>query len=150
MGRSARTRRLILVIDDVVTAREVIEISLRGLPADLHVAGDGREGLELAKELLPDLIVLDLALPVISGDAVLARLRQDPATAAIPVMVVTAHGQSGMATFVMELGADAFIEKPFLPAELLAAAEKLLDLSDRALPAAQGAAPGQPVDTRGG
>ncbi len=101
-------------------------MSLRDLDAGFRFASDGLEGLRLAAELLPDLIVLDLALPKVKGDEVLRVLREDPLTRSIPVLVVTAHGQSGMARAVIELGADAFMEKPFLPVELLAAAHELL------------------------
>lgn len=116
----------ILIIEDVSATQQVIERSLRDLGASFSYAANGLEGLRLASELLPDLIVLDLALPKVSGDEVLRVLREDPSTKSIPVLVVTAHGQSGMARAVIEMGADAFMEKPFLPVELLAAAHELL------------------------
>ncbi len=121
-----KARKVILIIEDVDSTQVVIEMSLRDLDAGFRFASDGLEGLRLAAELLPDLIVLDLALPKVEGDEVLRVLREDPLTRPIPVLVVTAHGQSGMARAVIELGADAFMEKPFLPVELLAAAHELL------------------------
>ncbi len=117
---------VILIVEDVKATQGVIEMSLRGLSAVCHFASDGPEGLELASELLPDLIVLDLALPKLTGDEVLRRLRTDHKTVSIPVLVVTAHGQSGMAQSVIDLGARGFMEKPFLPSELRAEAERLL------------------------
>ena len=125
-AEATEKRKLILIVEDVESTREVIELSLRDLGTDFRHAGNGLEGLRLAAELLPDLIVLDLALPKVKGDEVLRVLRTDPVTKEVPVLVVTAHGQSGMARTVIDMGADAFMEKPFLPVELLAAAHELL------------------------
>jgi CheY-like chemotaxis protein len=119
-------RPVILIVEDVETTQDVIAMSLRGLGADCYFAKDGLEGLQRAAEIQPDLIVLDLALPMLTGDAMLKQLRADDETAAIPVLVVTAHGQSGMAQSVLDAGADDFMEKPFLPAELRSAAAALL------------------------
>ena len=60
-----------------------------------------------------DLIILDLAMPIMSGWDFLKEIRRDPRTASIPVVVITAHGQSGTAQEVAELGADGYLEKPF-------------------------------------
>lgn len=122
----AEGRPVILIIEDVEATQDVIAFSLRSLGVDCRFARDGLEGLQRVSELQPDLIVLDLALPSLSGDGVLKQLRADENTAAIPVLVVTAHGQSGMARAVLDAGADDFMEKPFLPAELRAAAGALL------------------------
>lgn len=121
-------RPIVLIIEDVAGTREVIEMSLRSLGADFHSARDGLEGLQQAVTVSPDLIILDLALPTMKGDEVLRHLRRDPRTEHIPVLVVTAHGQSELARMVLDLGADGFMEKPFLPAELLATSARLLDL----------------------
>jgi CheY-like chemotaxis protein len=128
---SLKARPVVLIIEDVPATQDVIELSLRDLGADCFFSRDGLEGLQRVSLLLPDLVVLDLALPTMRGDEVLRRMREDPRTAAIPVLVVTAHGQSGMAMSVLALGADKFMEKPFLPAELLAAAAELLRRSPR-------------------
>ena len=117
---------VVLIIEDVVATQRVIAASLREIDAEFHYARDGWEAIELASELLPDVIVLDLALPGLTGDKVLQELRSDDRTRAIPVLVVTAHGQSGMAHSVISQGADGFMEKPFVPRELHDAVEELL------------------------
>lgn len=74
--------------------------------------------MALAQEIKPDLILLDLALPVMDGWEVLDALRSDPSTADLPIVMVTAHGDSDTAARARKAGADGFISKPFRPAEL--------------------------------
>ncbi|MBT8196913.1 MAG: response regulator [Acidimicrobiia bacterium] len=130
-GAKGARHPVILIIEDVKATQRVIEVSLRALSDRFHSVQSGVDGLDAARELRPDLIVLDLALPELTGDKVIRRLKADEATADIPVLVVTAHGQSGMAKSVMDLGADLFLEKPFLPNELEAAAAELLGRAER-------------------
>jgi DNA-binding response OmpR family regulator len=87
-------------------------------------AENGDRGLELVRELEPDLVVLDLMLPGLSGLQLLAELRQDPALAATPVVVISAWSDSGAAA--LEAGADHFLAKPFDADELKAIVAELL------------------------
>ena len=119
--------KVVLVIDDVKTVFHLIRGALSHHPVDVVTAGDGGSGLALAQEILPDLVLLDLALPVMDGWEVLAALRSAPATAAIPIVIVTAHGDSNSASRAREEGADGFISKPFRPAELRRVIEGYLD-----------------------
>ncbi|MDH3540077.1 MAG: response regulator [Acidimicrobiia bacterium] len=113
-----RENKVVLVIDDVKSVLQLIRAALIDHPVDVLTAIDGGSGLALAQEITPDLVLLDLALPVMDGWEILAALRADPATRNVPVVIVTAHGDSDTASRARELGADGFIAKPFRPAEL--------------------------------
>jgi len=110
--------KVVLVIDDVESVLQLIRGALVGRPLDVLTASDGATGLALAHEFKPDLVLLDLALPIMDGWEILAALRTDPDTAHVPVVIVTAHGDSDTAAQARELGADGFISKPFRPSEL--------------------------------
>ncbi len=109
---------VILVIEDVVSTTHFISAVLAADPFQIVTATDGRKGQQLVAELVPDLVLLDLALPEVDGFDVLDSIRADPATAATPVVIITAHGDSSTAAEARDRGADAFISKPFRPAEL--------------------------------
>ena len=104
-------------------------------------AGDGEEALRLAMPEQPDLILLDMMLPKLSGREVLRRLKSDPATAHIPVIVVTSLSQKNEEK-LKEAGAAAFFEKNELldnPEPLLQSIERVLRRAKQAIPAASGA-----------
>lgn len=122
-----RNNKVVLVIDDVKSVLQLIRGSLIDHPVDVLTASDGGSGLALAQEVTPDLVLLDLALPVMDGWDILAALRADPATKQVPVVIVTAHGDSDTAARARQLGADGFISKPFRPAELRRIIEGYLD-----------------------
>ena len=86
----------------------------------------GRLGLELAREHQPDLILLDLHLPVLSGEQVLERLQDDPRTAAIPVAIVSADATPGQVERLLAAGARAYLTKPLDVRELLRLLDELL------------------------
>ena len=110
--------KTVLVIDDVESLLHLIRGALAGCSVDLITAVDGGSGLELARELVPDLVLLDLALPVMNGWEVLEHLQQDRDLAHVPVVIVTAHGDSASAAQARAMGAVGFLSKPFRPAEL--------------------------------
>jgi two-component system response regulator RpaA len=114
----------ILVCDDEPSLRELVRAVLG--PGYLYAeAADGKAALALARDVEPDLVVLDLMLPIMSGIAVLEELRRDERLAEVPVIVITAwsHAEANAWT----AGADRFVSKPFDPDELTAAVEELLD-----------------------
>ena len=86
----------ILVVDDDPDIARFVEVNLRSAGYDVAVAGDGEEALEKAAELRPDLVLLDVMMPVMDGFEMLAELKGDPSIAAIPVIMVTARGRTGM------------------------------------------------------
>ncbi len=115
--------KTILVCDDEPSLRELVRAVLGGGYSFIEVA-DGHQALALTRELRPDLLVLDLMLPGLSGLEVLAAIRADDELRSLPVMVVTAWSHA--ATSAIEAGADRFVAKPFEPDELSAAVEELL------------------------
>lgn len=110
--------KTVLVIDDVESLLHLIRGALTGYSVDLITAVDGGSGLELARRIVPDLVLLDLALPVMSGWDVLEHLQNGDDTAHVPVVIVTAHGDSASAAKARDMGAVGFLSKPFRPAEL--------------------------------
>lgn len=115
-----------LVIEDSASVRRLVEVCLRPLHAQLTSAEDGAEGLDMARSSVPDAIVLDIGLPGMDGWEVLRRLRQDDLTNDVKVLILTAHAQPEMADRAAAGGADAFMTKPFRPAELRERIEKFL------------------------
>jgi CheY-like chemotaxis protein len=117
----------ILHIDDEADIREVIEISLGLDPAfAVRSAESGAEGLAVAGEWNPDAILLDVMMPSMDGPATLARLREDPRTAGVPVIFMTARAQSREADRLRALGAIGVIAKPFDPMTLAASVRDYL------------------------
>jgi CheY-like chemotaxis protein len=113
----------ILVCDDEPSLRELVRAVL-GPRYSFVEADDGQRALALARELHPDLIVLDLMLPGMSGIEVLDVLKSDPELASVPVIVVTAWSHAE--TNALVAGADRFVPKPFDPQALETAVEELL------------------------
>jgi DNA-binding response OmpR family regulator len=125
-----RTFMKILLIDDSRFLRISNERALTRAGHQVTTASDGEEGLRLAIDQRPDLIVLDMMLPKLSGPDVLHALRKSPATAAIPVMVLTSLPQSNEGRLITE-GATAYFEKSLLTldkgsTQFVEAVEKML------------------------
>jgi len=116
----------VLVIEDSASVRRLIEVCLRVLDIELAAAEDGLRGLEVARELVPDVIVLDVGLPGMDGWEVLRHLRAGSDTKDVRVLVLTAHAQPEIAEQAAQGGADDFMTKPFRPMELRERIEKLL------------------------
>lgn len=115
------TELRVLHVDDEPDIREVVEISL-GLDPDLltQSCASGQEALVAATEWAPDVILLDVMMPVMDGAATLSRLRENPRTASIPVVFMTARAQSSELELFRSLGAAGVIPKPFDPMTLAA------------------------------
>jgi putative two-component system response regulator len=122
-GTQPGSTRTILVCDDDPSLRELVRAVL-GDGYRFVEAADGGEALDLARELPPDLIVLDVMLPGMSGIEVLEALQADPSLHAIPVVVITAWSHAEVDAELA--GADRFVSKPFDPDALAAAVEELL------------------------
>ncbi len=112
------TRKRILVIDDAKDVLEVISRRLESWGYEPLTAESGEEGLRMAEEPVPDLILLDIMMPKMKGRDVCARLKADPKTARIPVIFLTALGLADHVKAGMDLGAEDYIVKPFEPTEL--------------------------------
>ena len=116
----------ILVADDDPTITALLKAALQNCDFDCHVARDGGEALELVEALLPDALVLDLNMPHFDGFEVLAAVRQSPATAALPVVLLSARQQEVDILRGFSLGADDYVAKPFSPVELVARVKRLV------------------------
>lgn len=115
---------LVLVADDEMHTTVMLARIFEREGYRIHTANDGTTALDAAQKLLPDLILLDIQMPIMNGFEVLSALRENPLTATIPTIIVTAKArQPADVAHGLNLGADDFIHKPFDPRELLARAE---------------------------
>jgi len=120
----------ILIVEDHSTMREAMRLVLEEAGHDVEEASDGETGLAAVRAHPPDVMLLDLNIPVVSGAEVLEALREDPDTADVLVVVVTATGEEGRGS-VIARGADGYITKPFSPLALLRTVERVLRGSSR-------------------
>jgi twitching motility two-component system response regulator PilH len=116
----------ILVIEDSAPIRRLVEICLRDIGPSIITAADGPSGLQAVISNPPALIILDIGLPGMHGWDVLARIRSNPDAYRIPVMILTAHANEEDRFRSGTDGADAFMTKPFDPADLISLASSLL------------------------
>ncbi len=117
----------ILVIDDEVDLREEVMDWLLLEDYEVKGAANGLEGIKLAFEAVPDLVICDITMPQLDGHGVLMELRSNPATAAVPFIFVTARASHEDIRKGVSLGADDYITKPFTRLELLQAVESRLE-----------------------
>jgi two-component system phosphate regulon response regulator PhoB len=118
-------KRLLLVEDDRQLA-ELVRFHFDRAGYDVTRTGDGEEALILAEEVRPDLMILDWMIDGISGIEVCRRLRRRPATANLPIIMLTARGEENDRVRGLETGADDYLTKPFSPKELVARANAVL------------------------
>ena len=116
----------ILLVDDEPRNLRILEGILLPLHYDLHQAASGQEALDAVARAAPDLILLDVMMPGLSGFEVCRRLKEDPATRFIPIVLVTALTEQESKVSGLESGADDFINKPVSPPELRARVQSLL------------------------
>jgi two-component system alkaline phosphatase synthesis response regulator PhoP len=116
----------VLVVDDEPDVLLLCRLNLQQQGHEVLEAPNGGAALDLVRNQLPDLIVLDLMLPGIDGYEVLETLAKDDSTAKIPVLVLTAKSLRADRERSRQLGAAAFLTKPFLPAELCDMVDELL------------------------
>ncbi|HWP68331.1 MAG TPA: response regulator, partial [Rectinemataceae bacterium] len=109
----------ILVVDDRETNRDILLRMLQPLGFTVALASDGREALALTASWAPDLLLLDLVMPEMSGQDVIRVIRTDPARNNLKIIVITASALDGEKEGVLDLGANAFIRKPFREREVL-------------------------------
>ena len=116
----------ILIVEDEEDISELLEYNLQRRDYDAHSVATGEEGLAQARESMPDLMILDLMLPGLSGLEVCRRLKGDPATSGIPVIMLTAKGEEEDIVAGFDAGADDYVTKPFRPKVLLARVQAVL------------------------
>ena len=125
----------VLVVDDDRVIQQLLEVNLE--LEGYQVAGtasDGREAIKMAEELKPDLILLDIMMPKMDGLEVCRHLKSDPKLAKIPIVLLSARAQDMDIREGLDIGADAYLTKPFDPVELLDVVGRLL-AGERILPA---------------
>jgi CheY-like chemotaxis protein len=114
-----------LVVDDSAVIRELIAVNLQLEGFVVTTAGDGESAVELAVELQPDVITLDVMMPRMNGFETVVRLREEQRTRDIPVVMVTGRAQAADVSRGEEVGVDAYLTKPFEPAELIEVVTRL-------------------------
>lgn len=128
-GEPETTKRpRILIVDDNETNVELISMHLKPFDYELQKAYDGDEALRMIRQDPPDLILLDLMMPRISGYEVCQKVKENPATALVPIIIITALRELEDKIKAMELGADDFLVKPFNKIELVTRIKSLLRL----------------------
>jgi DNA-binding response OmpR family regulator len=124
MGRDAG--HTVLICDNEEPLRALVRAALDGSGYSIAEARDGDESVDLARELRPDLIVLDMMMPGRTGLEILAELHRVPQLASTPVIMLTARVQAADRAAAIQAGADRYLAKPFSPRELGSIAEALL------------------------
>ncbi len=119
--------RKILVAEDNLASRELIREILENQGYQVVEACDGREALQKVQETGPDLVLLDIQMPVLDGFAVLRQLRQNPRFATLRVVALTAYAMRGDQEEALAAGFDAYLSKPIDATALRRQIEKLLD-----------------------
>jgi two-component system cell cycle response regulator DivK len=117
----------ILVVEDTEDNRQILRDLFEGKDVELIEAVDGAQGVAMAQAEKPDLILMDIQLPVLDGYEATRRIKADPELRHIPVIAVTSYALSGDEAKTKAAGCDAYIAKPFSPRLLLAKVKELLE-----------------------
>jgi two-component system cell cycle response regulator DivK len=126
-GTADRPR--VLLVDDYPDAREMYAEYLDFSGFEVIEAANGMEALQRAADTTPDIILMDLSLPVMDGWEATRRLKADARTAHIPVVALTGHALAGISEGAKKAGCDAFVIKPCLPEDLVKEIRKVLEES---------------------
>lgn len=121
----------ILIVEDELNIRQLVKYNMEKEGYQVLEAADGLQGLKLAKSEKPDLLLLDLMLPQMDGLEVCRNLKGNPASAALPIIMLTAKSEEIDKVIGLELGADDYMTKPFSPRELIARVKAVLRRSQK-------------------
>jgi two-component system alkaline phosphatase synthesis response regulator PhoP len=125
---TAPPRSRVLIADDNEPNRELLEVYLAEVDCDIATAIDGRDTLDKVASFRPDIILLDVMMPKLSGFEVCQQIKGNPATSPIMILMVTALGELGDIERAVEAGTDDFLSKPVNKAELVKRVENMLKL----------------------
>jgi CheY-like chemotaxis protein len=128
--KSNTDRPRVLLVDDYPDAREMYTEYLEFSGFDVVQAANGAEALQCAVESRPDIILMDLSLPVMDGWEATRRLKADTRTSGIPVVALTGHALAGISEGAKKAGCDSFVTKPCLPEDLLKEIRAVLESSE--------------------
>ena len=123
--------KCILVVEDQEDNRQILRDLLRSADYEMIEAADGAEALEAVAKRRPDLILMDIQLPVLDGYEVTRRIRADPAMRTIPIIAVTSYALTGDEAKAREAGCDDYVTKPYSPRQLLAKVRGYLAEADQ-------------------
>jgi two-component system cell cycle response regulator DivK len=126
MSQPKDTEPLVLVVEDYQDAREMYAAYLQFSGYRVAEATNGLEAIEKTLELMPDIVLMDLALPKMDGWEATRRLKMDERTKHIPIVALTGHALAGHAEGARQAGCDAFVTKPCLPDALVAEIQRML------------------------
>jgi len=121
----------ILIAEDNPVNRELLRELLEGRSYEVLEACDGRQALAMVEQIRPDLLLLDLGMPVLDGYATIRKIRENPNFAELPVLAVTAYAMRGDREKILESGFDGYLSKPIHPPTLWAEIDRLLSKQDR-------------------
>ena len=119
----------ILLVEDNELNRDMLSRRLKRRDYDVEMAVDGQEGVNLTRSLIPDLILMDMSLPIIDGWTATGILKSDPSTCHIPIIALTAHAMEGERQKCLEAGCDDFDTKPIEFKRLLEKINHWIDIS---------------------
>jgi DNA-binding response OmpR family regulator len=123
-------RKKILIVDDEPSIIMALQFLMEQTGYDTIVAFSGEEAMEAVARHRPDLILLDILLPVVDGFEVCQRVRENPEWKDVRIVLVTAPGSDVKVTKGLDLGADAYVTKPFANVDLVAKVKELLECRD--------------------
>lgn len=126
------TAPTVLIVDDDPLLIALVRHKLQSRKYTVVTAPDGGAGLEAARELKPEIIVLDVMMPVLDGRSVLQQIRADPALAKVSVVMLSARGREEDIVDLLKLGASDYLIKPFSPEELVARIDRLVPNAEKA------------------
>ncbi|KAB2645708.1 MAG: response regulator [Verrucomicrobia bacterium] len=125
----------ILSVDDSKTIRMIVKRTFAPYEATVLEAGNGEEGLATAAAEKPDLIILDITMPVMDGVTMLGKLKEDPELKGIPVIMLTAESGRENVTFIAKLGVRDYLVKPFKDEQLIEKVSRVVTLTPKAVAA---------------
>ena len=127
----SRRKPIVLVVDDFADNREMYSEYLSFSGYEVIEAKNGVEAIEAAQARMPDIIIMDLSLPVMDGWEATRRLKADDQTRRIPIVALTGHALAGHSKGAKEAGCDSFLAKPCLPDQLVTEIRRMLESSGK-------------------
>ena len=139
----ADSSKTVLLVEDNEDNRTVYRTILEHFGYQVIEARNGEDGVRMAREDHPDLILMDISIPIIDGWEATRRLKENERTRHIPIVALTGHALAGHAEGARQAGCDAFVTKPCLPDALLAEIQRMLSARAEAGPAKKASRPGR-------